>query len=588
MKKSTPPLLKSKERTLIESIQRFFIVPNKTILLLTILLSLSPFLFAYQHPPDSLLIKDYSYLKKKVYSNATDSIVAIPYVQAYLYKAKTEKDTFKIVDGFYFSSGIIQDEKISEKYVDSMLLFSKNLTTKKYPAFAYHCKASIEYDKGYFKKAFDLFLKTNEAAEKYGNTNLFYASKKSIGILKSRIGENETALKAFKECLNYYESNKSTKPWYYLITLFALSDSYNLNKKLDSATIINRLGYKESILFKNEPFKYYFTLNEGINQYDKKNYIAAKDSLSKALEEFNTNGDTGNLSMGYFFYGKTLTALGEKDKAINAHIKVDSIFQEIAMIMPNNRENYEILIEHYKKKGDQDNQLKYIERLIAVDSTLHTNYRYLIKNVVQNYDTPRLLAEKQEIIDNLEQGSQKSYTIIIVLLIISTLLFMLWIINHYKQKRYKKRFESLYNKQNITNTVNKPIISEEKISLNIPKESIEDILKSLDAFETKQEYLKSNLSIHILAKGFGTNSKYLSKVINTYKKKSFNYYINDLRIDHTVNRLKSDSKFRNYTIKAIAREVGFNTTDAFSKAFYKRNGIHPSYFIKELEKQTNN
>ncbi len=31
--------------------------------------------------------------------------------------------------------------------------------------------------------------------------------------------------------------------------------------------------------------------------------------------------------------------------------------------------------------------------------------------------------------------------------------------------------------------------------------------------------------------------------------------------------------------------MGFNTTDAFSKAFYKQNGIHPSYFIKELEKQ---
>jgi len=39
-----------------------------------------------------------------------------------------------------------------------------------------------------------------------------------------------------------------------------------------------------------------------------------------------------------------------------------------------------------------------------------------------------------------------------------------------------------------------------------------------------------------------------------------------------------------YTIKALASESGFNTTEAFSKSFYKKTGIYPSYFIKELKK----
>ena len=39
------------------------------------------------------------------------------------------------------------------------------------------------------------------------------------------------------------------------------------------------------------------------------------------------------------------------------------------------------------------------------------------------------------------------------------------------------------------------------------------------------------------------------------------------------------------TIKAIANEMGFNTTEAFSKSFYKSTGIYPSFFIKQLEKQ---
>lgn len=80
-----------------------------------------------------------------------------------------------------------------------------------------------------------------------------------------------------------------------------------------------------------------------------------------------------------------------------------------------------------------------------------------------------------------------------------------------------------------------------------------------------------------------TNSKYLSKVIKYYHSKSFSPYVNDLRIDYTIGRLKVDHKIQNYTIKAIAAEAGFNSAEAFSKYFYKKNGIYPSYFIKQLK-----
>ena len=49
--------------------------------------------------------------------------------------------------------------------------------------------------------------------------------------------------------------------------------------------------------------------------------------------------------------------------------------------------------------------------------------------------------------------------------------------------------------------------------------------------------------------------------------------------------MQEDKLFRSYTIKAISDEVGFNTTQSFTKAFYKRTGIYPSFFIKSLNKQ---
>lgn len=547
----------------------------------------NPFLiFAFQTPADSLLVKEYDELRTTMFQNSSNKAKAILYAQSYLYKAKKDNDTLKILNGFYYHSALASTIEVSEKYTDSILLFSKNINTKRYPGLGYSNKAQISYNSGNFKKALDWFLKTNQAAKKSGNKGLFYDSQRNISILKSRIGEHETALNEFKECYAYYTSTKGTLPMTYLTTLFALADAYSLNKKLDSASIYNALGYKESVQYGIEDMKHYFTLNEGVNLFRKQNHTTALDSLSKAIAVFKTNGDKANLSVGYFYLGKVLTALHRDEEAIAAHIKVDDVFTEISEIYPKNRESYEILINHYKKLGDKDNQLKYIKQLIAVDSTLHTNYRYLIKNIVQNYDTPKLLRERQEIIENLESQKKVSYKIIIGLVVFSALLLALWLINRRKHRIYKKRFETLYHeKTSLENNLKNTVLSKEKSVVAIPEESISDILTKLEVFEKELGFLEANLSINTLAKRFGTNSKYLSKIINTYKKKSFNYYINDLRIETSVLKLKTDFKFRKYTIKAIANDMGFNTTDAFSRAFYKKNGIQPSYFIRELEKQ---
>lgn len=86
-----------------------------------------------------------------------------------------------------------------------------------------------------------------------------------------------------------------------------------------------------------------------------------------------------------------------------------------------------------------------------------------------------------------------------------------------------------------------------------------------------------------MQKKLETNSTYLSKTINQYKNKNFSQYINDLRIEDTITRLREDKKFRNYSIKAIAEEVGFSNSESFSKAFFKKTGYQPSYFIKNGE-----
>src|SRR5690606_36721941 len=96
-------------------------------------------------------------------------------------------------------------------------------------------------------------------------------------------------------------------------------------------------------------------------------------------------------------------------------------------------------------------------------------------------------------------------------------------------------------------------------NINIPKDVIEDILAKLHLFEQNNDFIKNGITLNSISKELETNSSYLSKIINFYKEVSFSNYLNNLRITYAIDKLKKDSIFRNYSIHAIALEVGFNT-----------------------------
>ena len=92
---------------------------------------------------------------------------------------------------------------------------------------------------------------------------------------------------------------------------------------------------------------------------------------------------------------------------------------------------------------------------------------------------------------------------------------------------------------------------------DISEEIVNEILANLDRFEVNKSFLSHEITLNEVAKSFGSNSSYLSKVINIEKGKNFSNYINDLRIAFTIEELKENSIFRKYTIMAIANESGF-------------------------------
>lgn len=125
-----------------------------------------------------------------------------------------------------------------------------------------------------------------------------------------------------------------------------------------------------------------------------------------------------------------------------------------------------------------------------------------------------------------------------------------------------------------------------KKQLIIPKETEEQILQGLQEFEESKKYLDNNMSLATLAVELDTNTKYLSEIINKYKDKNFNTYINELRIKHVIQLLSSDRSYLQYKISYIAEIGGFTSHSAFTNIFKSVTGMSPNEYMQTLRQQS--
>lgn len=125
------------------------------------------------------------------------------------------------------------------------------------------------------------------------------------------------------------------------------------------------------------------------------------------------------------------------------------------------------------------------------------------------------------------------------------------------------------------------------LTSGITNKTYSQILKKLEKFEKSHRYIKSDVTLPFLINYVGSNSKYLSLVLKNEKDKSFNQYINDLRIDYLIRLLYTHSKYREYKIESLSEEIGFQSRSSFINSFKKKTGITPSYFIKKLKEELN-
>ena len=530
--------------------------------------------------PDSLKNKSFDYLDEKAYE-IKDSAKAAVYLYAFLQKAKDEKNYKEIING-YQSLLHRSPDKIRLVYADSMVYVAKKTNDEALIGSAYLSRGIAFYTLKKQDMALDNYLMANTYLSKTSDDYLKHKLKYHIALVKYYLGYYDEAISLLRDCASYFRDDN---PRPYLNSLHSLGLCYNRKGNYGLCSETNILGLAQCKKLGIAEMEVYFTHSQGINEYFKENYALAIQNIESTIEDLQEKKDFGNESVGYFYIGRSYWQVRKYEKALPYFEKVDALFNSKGYLRPDLREVYELLINYYKTKDNPKLQLYYVDQLLRADRMLNETFNYLVGKINKEYNTQELLTEKENLKKELFIKNHR-YSVLIGL---SSLLFSGFVAMTYRnfrnKKIYQKRFEHLMLEINNVKGENKTRQKNHKpVMPDINPQTVNNILRQLEKFEKERKYLERDWQLSNLAAFFNHNPTYISSIIRHYKEKSFNEYINDLKVDYIISLLYSNKLARNYTNKALADEAGFSSTERFAKAFKAKTGISTAYFIEQVRK----
>ncbi len=537
--------------------------------------------------------------------NKTINYNANPYVvislsENLLQLGEKEKDTFLIIRALHHLGRRNQFANENYKSISyfkrELVYFSNNLLSEKVkkeligteiaPVEIYAQLGNNYSNLGDKKTALDFFNKSKDIAEKEDLPFYKAVVPILIGEIKVGIKEYDQAIKNYKIGLKRLESSKvideKTKIFNSSITVTSIANTYLLKNQIDSAKLILNHGISKS---------YHTNTKSSELSFDiiKAEILILENKLDQALKQYEIIEKKSNIldpSKGILYYydgyAKCLAKLEKYNEAADLMEKGILIRLKEAKDFSLS-EDYKQLAKYYKAAGNIEKSNAYFEKYVLSQTALEKNKRDVIKEFHEG-ELQSLNSQKEQ------QRKITSFLIIGGTMVIVLLLLYLFILSKRKKKNTQKftellnKIESLEQQQNLVDT--KDNILDEKSTSDINKETFDEILAGLQKIEEQHYYLKQECNSYNVAKKIKTNTSYLSKVINAHYQKNFNTYINDLRINYAILKLKEDSRFRSYSIQSISEDIGYKSTDSFTKYFKRRTGLLPSVYIKKLNSIT--
>lgn len=471
------------------------------------------------------------------------------------------------------------------KIAAKMAKRQKNIRLQNY---AYTGIGHVRLLEGNYPEALDAYFIALDFSKKMQDIDSEIASIGGIVTVLKRIGKLEKAHELSQRMLYLIEKSPYKNKRNHARVLATTNEVYLALEKYDSVLYFADKGIEISKNIDHKKTLVHLYIEKGMVYYHKKNYNEALDYLLKSkelLENNEINWDSFPTALTNYFLAGCYYETNNYDLAIDRLLKITSTakgndFFKTSIIQP-----HLLLANCYGKKEDFKTAMFWHDKYTKLMES-YQKEKDETANKIFERDAEKLQAQIGDLKNKqAESEKAKAYS-----LAGSALLLVVLLVGGYryrqKQKSNAHLFDNLINQINQLEHQKQEDIQKPVKAIAIDQTKIHQILQQLHGLEEQEYFLRKDCSLSNMAKKVKTNSSYLSKVINQHKEKNFSNYINDLRIDYVTNRLKRDSIFRKYTIDAIAQEIGFANAKSFSSVFYKKTGIYPSYFIKQLNKKS--
>lgn len=503
-----------------------------------------------------------------------------------IYKTRAEKENHDYAQciSYYYLSNIALnngDFETAIKQGKSMLAISQKEDNSTMQISALNLLGNINYQIRKYNESLAFYIKAYEINKILNPKNLQLGLLTNINMIRVRIHRYQDALISYQEIMKQLQKDEYKTilnyKEHYMSILLGMGVCHFHLQEYDVAIVNYQEGQNIARNLNSKDFEAIFDMTIGEAYTAKNSYDIALNHLYRANEYFKSSDANfePKLHTSYFHlatvlyhqekYQKTLEVLSESFeiiKKMNKETTVEKI-----------NEMYDLAYNAAKKLNDKELMIKYGEAYRRVVNSFHLD-DIKTKDRLYDQDRSELEAKNEYLI-----SKNQVYISLSILLVLMTLGLLIY---HFKkQQKNKLLFEQLQQsdlqkKTSILPKIKKEFVTNKKAS---------DLLQKLADLEKTSFFLTPDCNLYTTAKDIETNTTYLSKVINEHQQKSFNEYINQLRINHCLQELKSNKKFRSYTIKGIAEELGYKSVNTFASAFKKQTGISHSYYLKQILKK---
>ena len=480
---------------------------------------------------------------------------------------------------------------IADRYSDDM-----NEDDKRMTAFALNnCGYICLFFHSDYTQAYSYLIKARDLCEQYDITsatpivmqnlgNLYFACGSQIGMKNNLV----TAAQYYRQSVN---TAIKAHDWNIMLSSYInLTNLYFCNN-LGKRSITQEINLPTDSVPQSGVKRYVELLNAAMRYVDKDKQTEARQLFKQQFDAIRGLDNAEQYeSVTYSMITASFMQQNLADSALLCLQEYLSLARRYNNI-ETQTDIYKSMEKAYRMKGDDKNA--------TACHNIYLNYKdsLLFKNHLANINEMHLSHEVKIAGERIEKISteKRIQTIIIIAtaIIILVTLYLLTII-YRRNRRLDERNRTLYERnvellkheaelreirkrtdEAISDNIQKnekPIINKEKQT-----ELCNKIQKILDDVEiiTSPTFNLSRLSELV-----GSNTTYVSRIINETYGKGLSILLSDLRIKEACRRINNPKRYGQFTLETISASVGFKSRSTFLTAFKRTTGLLPSEYLK--------